>query len=320
MESLSISLIVPTLNCREQLERHLDVLDEWLPVAGEIIAVDSHSSDGTADVLRKRLAKFGARILMEEEGLYRCWNKGISLARYPYTYISTIGDTIDAAGIRELLDRTEQDDLDVMISAPQIVDPQGRNMEGHWPIHHIAASLPSGEETWLPSFQQLLHLSAAFAPGSILGSSASNLYRTSFLQQRPFPENAGHIGDMLWGIMNLPAARVGITGRTLASFCWDGHRDKSREQQIHEQQLILDTLTEAAEEMRNSTWITSAIQCSQEEKLDLLCEIRELSREVTELRQLSSMLLSVKITRFEAVQKILKLAVQSFLKTLHKKK
>jgi len=47
MTPLLISVIIPTLNCRAQLERHLDACKDWFPKVGQIIAIDSNSTDGT---------------------------------------------------------------------------------------------------------------------------------------------------------------------------------------------------------------------------------------------------------------------------------
>jgi hypothetical protein len=39
-------------------------------------------------------------------------------------------------------------------------------------------------------------------PGTLMGSSASNLYRTSALANCPFPTNCGHAGDSAWALKN----------------------------------------------------------------------------------------------------------------------
>jgi hypothetical protein len=46
---------------------------------------------------------------------------------------------------------------------------------------------------------------------AILGSSASNLYRTRVLQENPFPVDYGTAGDCGWGLANCLKIRLAIT-------------------------------------------------------------------------------------------------------------
>lgn len=64
-------------------------------------------------------------------------------------------------------------------------------------------------------------------PESIIGSSASNLYRAEVLKNAPFPENVGTEGDVIWAANNLIYSNVGISSDHLASFKWDGDRSRS---------------------------------------------------------------------------------------------
>jgi hypothetical protein len=57
-----------------------------------------------------------------------------------------------------------------------------------------------------------------FLPHGLLGSSASNLYRTAFLQKHPFPTDFGHCGDTAWGVSVAPIAKVAFTPRSCARF------------------------------------------------------------------------------------------------------
>jgi len=46
-----------------------------------------------------------------------------------------------------------------------------------------------------------------FLPHGLLGSSASNHYRTAFLQKHPFPTDFGHCGDTAWESLSLLSLR-----------------------------------------------------------------------------------------------------------------
>lgn len=49
----TLSVVIPTYNCRPLLERHIAEMAAWLDLADEIIVVDSRSKDGTREILRK---------------------------------------------------------------------------------------------------------------------------------------------------------------------------------------------------------------------------------------------------------------------------
>jgi glycosyltransferase involved in cell wall biosynthesis len=224
---LPISVVIPTLNCRHKLGRHLDALEGWLQNVSQVIAVDSHSSDGTRELLEARLQQYGAEILLTEPGLYKSWNLAIARANQPYLYLSTIGDTIDSGGIEFLYKKSVAHDLDLLITAPQIVNEDGMGIsEIKWPIHQLEEFLESKHGFFMPSQEQCFLLGSSFLPESIIGSSASNLYRTSILREHPFPEDRGHCGDAIWTIANLHRFKVGLSSERVALFCWDGMRKK----------------------------------------------------------------------------------------------
>jgi len=58
----------------------------------------------------------------------------------------------------------------------------------------------------------------SFLPFALLGSSASNLYRTAVLQENPFPTEFGRNGDGAWGFFNALEIRLGITSMRVSSF------------------------------------------------------------------------------------------------------
>ena len=227
MKCLPISVIIPTLNCRDQLERHLDASQEWLPKAQQIIAIDSNSSDGTLELLQTRLARYNAEIICTEKGLYRCWNKAVQLAEQPYVYFSTIGDLIDFEGLQKLYSVAVQNQAEVVISTPRMVDENHLPIRKSWPIHYFKDYLESLGGVMIPDKQQLWKLVSLFFPESIIGSSASNLYSTEILKQYPFPEDLGNPGDVYWALRHLPGLRVCIISSVTSQFCYDGNRSQT---------------------------------------------------------------------------------------------
>lgn len=216
-----ISVIIPTKNCWHLMEPGLSVLQEWIDQAGEVIVVDS-SSDETAARLKQALPYPNVRIVPRPPGLYAAWNHGIQLAKRPWTYISTAGDVIDRASLQYLLKVGTEQQADVVVSSPVFYDANHAVMEGHrWPIHELLDLFPQQDLVRL-SAQDLaaLALSHGRPPDarSWLGSSASNLYQTVYLQRHPFPEHAGHGGDILFGLENARDIAAVFCRRPCGSF------------------------------------------------------------------------------------------------------
>ncbi len=225
IKCLPISVIIPTFNCRAKLERHLEDSKEWLPYVEEIIAIDSKSRDGTKELLEERLKPLGAKIISTDPGLYEAWNLAASSATQPYIYYSTICDIINKQGLIDLTSVMIEKDLDVIISPPSIVSIKGEIIqEIMWPIHYAVKYLNfENGIVLLNEFEKDL-MTSCFFPASIIGSSASNIYRSEVIKNNPFPTDVGMIGDVFWALRNFQKMNVGIFNEKLATFCWDGNR------------------------------------------------------------------------------------------------
>ncbi len=221
-----VTVIIPTLNCRVKLKRHLDGIEDWLPLAGEVIAVDSNSSDGTKELLEKRLNPYGAKIISTRPGLYQAWNLAAANATQPYVYYSTVCDIIGKKEFLELTSLIINSNTDVIISPPKIVSYDGINMENiKWPIHYVLKYLNFHKGITILDDLQKQYMVSVFFPASIIGSSASNLYRTEVIKENPFPSDVGSVGDTFWALRNIPSLKVGIAEKEYATFCWDGVRN-----------------------------------------------------------------------------------------------
>lgn len=227
MTRLAVTIIIPTLNCREKLINHINKSQEWLPYVTEIIAIDSSSTDGTWEALHERLTPLGAKIISTGPGLYQAWNHGVDLATQPILYFSTIGDIISKEELFRLYDIISTKSLDLLIAPPRMIDESGMEIKStKWPIHYITNRLPDDKILELDPKEKLL-LASAFLPESIIGSSASNMYRSDILKQNPFPVEFGHQGDVAWAIRNIPNIKTGILTSTIGNFCHDDNRFNS---------------------------------------------------------------------------------------------
>jgi len=139
--------------------------------------------------------------------------------------------------LEEMCHFIELEACDVLISPPRMVNEFNQPIEKKWPIHRIQEVFSENCVT-VPSADQLLILSTFSIPESIIGSSASNLYKSNILKKLPFPENFGMIGDVIWALENLPLLRVCICGNHFATFCFDGDRSTSWEKSHEIMNLI----------------------------------------------------------------------------------
>ncbi|HEY8899997.1 MAG TPA: glycosyltransferase [Chthoniobacterales bacterium] len=215
--TLPISVIVPTRNAMGSIEPHIDAISAWLPDVAQVIVVDS-SDDGTFEYLRERLSDLPhAEFYARPPGLYEAWNFAVSRASAEFVYFSTVGDAIDVTGLGHLLAVAQETAADMVLSPPEMFDENGVPHPRKWPIHHLCDELEDTEPCLLDPVEAFI-LSTSAVPETVLGSSASNLYRRAFLAARPFPEAWGHDADSAWMISHGLHARIVITPRCISRF------------------------------------------------------------------------------------------------------
>lgn len=214
---LPISVLVPTRNSMLLLPRHVESMRAWLDLAEEVVAVDSDSTDGTLEFLRKELKHPRTRVLTHPPGLYQSWNFGIARCRAKYIYISTVGETITREGIESLFRAAESFHADVVISPPRMVKMSGEAKEKTWPVHSLIADLKLTSPVALKREAAQLFAVIHLLRG-ILGSSASNLYRTEVMQRSPFRTDFGTAGDLAWGLEHAGEIRLAIMPKNFSTF------------------------------------------------------------------------------------------------------
>ncbi len=180
--------------------------------------VDSFSKDRTREMIQSGLRHPHMRVLEHPPGLYQSWNHGIQQVQAEYCYISTVGESITLDGLRHLAEVMGRLRCDVVISRPEFVDLHGHPMRPpRWPINDIVESLAVSDPVALAGARLFL-LTLANYREAILGSSASNLYRTRCLHENPFPSDYGTAGDGGWGLANCLKIRLGVTPRSFSTF------------------------------------------------------------------------------------------------------
>lgn len=194
-------------------------MEHWSDLAHEIIVVDSHSNDGTLEIILSHLKHPNLRVIQRERGLYESWNEGIAATTGSWIYISTAGDTIERSHLLHLLSLGNQTMADIVISSPIFVNEQGAPCKDpKWPpgkiIHDSQLHEPfvlTGEAAFVLSYLN--------SPKAILGSSASNLYRADHLRARPFPVNFKGAGDSVWILRHARRSRLCFTPHVGSTFC-----------------------------------------------------------------------------------------------------
>ena len=195
-------------------------MEQWIDLAHEIIVVDSRSTDGTLDLIRRRLSHPNVSIIERDRGLYASWNEGIAATTGDWIYVSTAGDTIERDQLLRLRRCGEASRADVVISPCTFVNEAGlalpakarRNPRLHQEIGgHDPVLLPP------PVVRHLAFRSAG--THALLGSCASDLFRGDFLRARPFPLDYGTHGDTAWTLRHAHEMHLCVVPEIGSTFC-----------------------------------------------------------------------------------------------------
>jgi hypothetical protein len=215
---LPLGVVIPTKNSMPYLPAHLEAMRAWQNLVPEIIVVDSFSTDGSVDFIKAGLSHPNLHFLSHPPGLYQSWNHGVANVTQTFVYLSTTGDTITRAGLEQLVAAAESFAADVVISKPRFVARDGLPAEDiQWPIDDIIARLNITASRKLAKLEAVV-FAAAHATGALLGSSASNLYRTQTLQRLPFPSDFGTGGDGAWGLLHAAEVAWAVVPGTFSTF------------------------------------------------------------------------------------------------------
>jgi glycosyltransferase involved in cell wall biosynthesis len=215
---LPLGVLIPTRNSAPYVPQHVADLNQWIADAQEVVVVDSFSKDGTVELLKRGLRHPNIRYFDHPPGLYQSWNFGIQQIQSEYCYVSTVGESITPDGIAHLAQMMDRLKCDVAVSKPDFITEHGAPMKPTpWPIDDMIATLAIREPIALEGAELFL-LTLVNYREAILGSSASNLYRTQCVQARPFPVDYGTAGDGGWGLTNCLKIRLGVTAQKFSTF------------------------------------------------------------------------------------------------------
>lgn len=230
-QPLDLAVLIPTYNCAESIKEHVRTLNTWIgKLASEVVVVDSHSNDGTLEYLKEHLNHPLVRYISHPPGLYESWNHGIEHLTRRFTYIATTGDSISGDNIEELYTQAIDYDADITVSPPQIIFADGSRSSAQWPIHKYLAWRSISEAHILHPLD-VLRWNIISLPGTLLGSSAGNLYRTRILQECSFSPEFGHAGDSGWALKQSRRQKWLVIPGVRSIFI--DHRDGKRNRKSH---------------------------------------------------------------------------------------
>src|ERR1043166_5140338 len=215
---LPIGVVVPTLNVRPALPDHLDEMKKWLDLVEEVVVVDSFSNDGTFEMFQSDLHHPKLTLLQRPRGLFQSWNHGVEHVSAKYTYFATIGDAISREGLQHLAETAEALDSDLVLSRPEFFTPEGQRVADlRWPIHQLFDSGKITKPVRLDPCHAFL-VAALDIPQGLMGSAASNLYRTEWMKRFPFPTDFGKECDTAWAAKYALEISIAVTPRVFSRF------------------------------------------------------------------------------------------------------
>jgi len=223
---IDVGVVLPTRNSMPHIKEHVKALNTWIHKVREVIVVDSESTDGTVEYIREHLLHPKTIFLNHPPGLYKSWNEGIRHIHSEYTYIATVNDYMPFETLHCLYLAANKFDADVVVSAPDYISEERMCEHRKWPIHCFLEATAISDSHLLHPLE-LLAWNSIDLPGTMIGSSASNLYRTSSLQENLFPCDYGHAGDSAWALGTSLNSRWVVVPKVKSNFLYHGGENLS---------------------------------------------------------------------------------------------
>jgi len=215
---LPFGVVVPTKNSMRYLPAHLANLAAWIDLAEQVVVVDSDSTDGTVEFLKKNLRHPRVCFATHPPGLYASWNHGIRQLTTEFCYLSTVGDSVSRAGLEHLVSTAAELRCDVLVSRPDFLNEAGEPVPGpDWPMAEMVRRLNLAAPVRLPA-AIVLATALTHTGGAITGSCASDVFRTAILQQAPVPLDFGTAGDGAWCLQQAARLQWAATPAKVTTF------------------------------------------------------------------------------------------------------
>lgn len=221
-EDGQITCLVPVFECAERLKHHLGIIQGLQGICADILWVITQGQDESEAVVRSAIRAGIGRHMEVPRGLYQAWNSGVACVTTEFVYVSTVGEAISPQGLTVLRDSLQRTGADVCFTPPILPkERKSRNQLHSWPVFRFQRELRATEGKILNPWT-VAKLQALAGIHGLLGSCASCLFRTAFLQTHPFPSNLHHYGDSGWVYQNYARAKMVFLHSPVASFTVHG--------------------------------------------------------------------------------------------------
>ncbi|MGI8964622.1 MAG: glycosyltransferase, partial [Limisphaerales bacterium] len=262
---LPVSVLIPTRNSMTFLPEHLRSMAEWGGMVQEIVVLDGHSTDGTVDYIKHHFTHRNFRICDYPRGPKQSWRYDLHPLRGKYIYLASAGDTITREGLLHLTDTAEQLQCDVLLSKPEFVSAQGEILSDmRWPIHRIIEDLKLTTPEVLRR-SKVVYYAITNGGSLLLGSPASNLYRSELFKDNSFLPVFGTADHSSWAILNSAKMKLGVTPRECSRILLHPENSKN-----HSSEFSLQTFQLAHNVVKDALENCQEIQSLAEFKF--LCE------------------------------------------------
>ncbi len=126
IESIKISIITVTLNCREYVERTINSVVNNSYHNLEYIIIDGGSTDGTVEIIEKHIEDISCFITEKDNGISEAFNKGIRVSTGTLVGIVNAGDILDV-GILSKIASVYDESIDIYRCKEWSLDVTGKN-------------------------------------------------------------------------------------------------------------------------------------------------------------------------------------------------
>ena len=221
--SAIVSICLPTLNSIRFLAERIESIRNQSFTDWELIAVDSHSDDGTLTVLERFAAEDGrVRVIQApRDGIYPNFNRGIQQATGQFIYVATSDDTMAHNCLEKMVEAlVENPDCDLAHCLMRVIDEKGGLGPDWWSGSSLFAK--SSGDFVNSRHKRLAPLDGilSFLGDSIYSSVTQLLIRRCLFERIGYYSSAwGSLGDFHWNL------RAGLFATTVhVPDTWGGWR------------------------------------------------------------------------------------------------
>lgn len=227
LRSESVSICIPVYNTVRFLVECLDSALAQTRPADEIRILDSHSDDGSWEIIQEYASKHP--VIHAEQGprgLYSSWNHLIQEAKGEWIYILTSDDTMKGNCIERLLALSSSlPSADMLMCAIDLIDDASAVIPRAW------RSMPGVAlyGTWLKRCHSRRGSDEAlrmmWAGPTIISTTGVMVRKTLYQRTGFFPESLGPRGDYIWQILAAQRSTLAYTPEILAT--WRQHSNQA---------------------------------------------------------------------------------------------